>query len=236
MLGHVEENSPASIVFGRDEFAGDREIACFLDTAAAIAEAEAAAAAQATALATATAEPPVSGTAEAHTLERWSLLPPEAGLTLVAVPIHTLDPSRRYNPYHLRIVDREVDGGGRRGREEGMQEVFDCNQDLSGGWDGADLPDEAVLSETRVTFALGGGGGGGRGHHEPEPEEAPGYERNSLPVEGERRGRDVERAYFSLKGVTFVNVHGETSFQPLEEWRQEKKWFDHLGGMGVIRR
>lgn len=235
MLGHVEKNGPARIVFGTDEFAGDREIACFLDTAAAIAETEAAKVAQVTALATATAELPVSGTAEAHTLERWSLLPPEAGVTLVAVPIHALDPSRRYNPYHLRIVDREVDGGGRPGRQEGMQEVCGCNQDIAGDWDGEELPDEAVLSEPRVSFARGGGNGG-RGHHKPELEEAPGYEINILGVGGERRGCDVERAYFSLKGVTFVNVHGETSFQPLEEWRQEKKWFDHLCGMSFVRR
>lgn len=200
-----------------------------------------AAAAQATALAAAAAELPATGTAEAYTMERWSLLPPEAGVTLVAVPIHTGDPSRRYNPYHLRVVGREVDGGDRLGTREGKKEVFDGNQEIIGDWDGEQLLDEALLSETRVAFGQDGGGGW-RGHHgpkpepEPEPEQAPGYERKRFGVEGERRKCDGERAYFSLQGVTFVNVHGETSFQPLEEWRQEKERFDQLHGMSFFRR
>lgn len=234
VLGHVEKNNPARVVFGTDEFAGDREIACFLATAAAMAEIEAAAAAQTTACAAATAELSVSGTAEAHTLERWSLLPPEAGSILVAVPLHAGDLSRRYNPYHLRIVDRVVEGGGRQGRREGTKEMFDGDHEISGNWNGEELPEKASLSETRVTFALDSGGGE-RGCYKKEPEQAPGYEKKCFGVEEERRECDVERAYFSLQGVTFVNVHGETSFQSLEEWRLEKERFDHLYGMSFVR-
>lgn len=180
-----------------------------------MAEVEAAAAATAMSLAAAKADSPAEGIAGTQTLQRWSLLPPEAAVTLVAVPIHTDIPSRRYNPYHVRIIGREVDDGGERRTEELMEGVPGNSQYDFGGWEDEDLPEE--LSPRKESVA--GPNGDDRGNQELGQTQA-----------------DVERAFFSLKGVTFVNVHGETSFQPLEEWRQEKERFDTLRRLTFVRR
>lgn len=226
-----ERNSLACIAFGTDEFAGDREVACFLASAAAAAEAEAAATATAASLAAAGPGLPVGGVAGPQTLVRWSLLLPEAAVTLVAVPVHTGNPSCRYNPYHMRIVGREVDGGGQRGSEEIVDGVSEECQDAFDCWQDEDLAEELSLRTEGVPRPKGDDGGE-RGDQRLAQAQAD--EPNSLAVaEG---GGDVERAYFSLNGVTFVNVHGETSFQPLEEWHQEKQRFDTLRQMKFVRR
>lgn len=227
-----QRNSLASIAFGADEFAGDREVACFLASAAATAAAETAATAAAESLAAAASTGPLVGAmAASQTLDRWSLLPPEAAVTLVAVPIHAGNPSCRYNPYHLKIVGREVDGAGERRTEEIMGRQSADSQDAFGLLEDGDLPEEP-LSRKESPSGLQGDGGGERGNQELGQAQAD--EPNTLGVA--KGGADVERAYFSLKGVTYVNVHGEAHFQPLEEWRQEKERFDTLRRMKFVRR
>lgn len=166
-----------------------------------------------------------------QTLERWSLLPSEAAVTLVAVPIHASNPSCRYNPYHLRIVGREVDGGGGRKAEEIIGGVSDNVQDDFGLLEDEDLPEELPLRKDGVSRSKGDCGGE-RGNQELGQVQA--VEPNAVGVAEGDRG--VERVYFSLKGVTYVNVYGETNFQPLEEWRREKERFDTLRRMTFVRR
>lgn len=182
-------------------------------------------------LAAAKPGPPAEGVAGSQTLQRRSLLPREATVTLVAVPVHTDNLSCRYNPYHLRIIGREVDGGGERTAEELMEGVFEDSQDDFDYWEDEDLPEE--LSPRKEGAARPKGDGGGeRGNQELEQAQA--GELNAHGVVGGRAG--VERAYVSLKGVAYVNVHGETSFQSLEEWRNEKERFDTLRRLTFVRR
>lgn len=110
-----------------------------------------------------------------------------------------------------------------------MEGVSDDDQDVSGYCEDEDL--ELSLRKEGVPRPKGDGGGD-RGNQELG--QAPADEPNGLGAAGGEGG--VERAYFSLKGVTYVNVHGETSFQPLEEWRQEKERFDTLRRMRFVRR
>lgn len=75
----------------------------------------------------------------------------------------------------------------------------------------------------------GRGGAGG--------EWAPGFEREGLSGDegcGEKAGQEM--TLFCEKGVTVVNIHGEASFQPLDEWRREKERFDALSRMDLCRR
>lgn len=209
-----DRSNLACIAFGSDEFAGDREVACFLASAAAMAEAEAAAASAAVSLAAAVVGPHAEGMAGSQTLARCSLLPRAAAVTLVAVPIHTANPCCRYDPYHLRIVGREVDGGAEGRTEENMEIIAGDDEDLAN-----------VLSPRKE-------GGGEQGKQELGHARA-----DELRAVGVAEGAGgLERAYFSLKGVTYINVHGDTNFQPLEEWRQEKERFDTLRRMSFVRR
>lgn len=210
----------AGMAFGTDEFAGDREVACFLASAATAADAETAAGLAAD-----------GGMTESQALERRSLLPAEAAVTLVAVPIHVGNRYCRYNPYHLRIVDREADGGGDGRTEVTTERAFDENQDDRGCWKAKVLPTELKVRKAGVPRPKGDDGGEGRNQ---DAEQAQADEPNALGVAEGVGG--VERAYFSRKGVTFVNVHGETNFQLLDEWRQEKERFDTLSRMRFVRR
>eukprot|EP00903_Cladosiphon_okamuranus_P016193 g14943.t2 len=224
-----ERNRLACIAFGTDEFAGDREVACFLASAAAAAAAETAATVVAESLAAATATGSlVGGMAAPKALDRWSLLPPEAAVTLVAVPIHAGNPSCRYNPYHLKIVGREVDGGGERRTVEIMERESDDSQDAFGFREDENLPEEPLPREEDPS-GLNDDGDGERGNQEL------GQADESSTFGVAKGGESVERAWFSLKGVTYVNVHGETHFQPLEEWRLEKERFDTLCRMKFVR-
>eukprot|EP00752_Nemacystus_decipiens_P006721 g6044.t1 len=83
-----EQNDLAAIAFGTDEFAGDREVACFLASGVAASAASAAAAEAAAWL-------PAGGMAKPQTLERPSMLPAERVDRLkqnVATGIAALDP------------------------------------------------------------------------------------------------------------------------------------------------
>ena len=194
-----EKESLACIAFGTDDFAGDREVACFLTSAAALAEVETAATATATSLAAAKTGPPGEEVAVSQTLQRWSLLPPGAAVTLIAVPIHTDKPSCRYNPYHLRIIGREVDGAAERRPEEVMVE------DTDDSYDDLDYCEDESLREEMSPRQEGvarpnGDGGGERGKQERGQAQAD--EPNAYGVAG--GGADIERAYFSLKGAAYV--------------------------------
>lgn len=226
----VDKNCLACILFGKDEFAGDREIACFLAWVARPAEVQAAASAKAASSAAATTGLPGEGSGLHAAGERSSLTSPEATVTLVAVPVHTGNPSRRYNPYHLRVVGREGGKSGARGGGKDVEErlMLDGSQDPFGVWD-TDLPLESSPRESGVS-GLPSADAASRGYQGQS--QASLNERSAL----EEQETDVERAYFSSKGVTFVNMHGETNFHGLEEWRREKDRFDTLCRMKFVRR
>lgn len=213
-----------------DEFAGDREIAYFLASAAATAEAETAAVAATTSVAAADSgvsdEVPASTTA--------SPLSPRPTMTLVAIPVHARDPSQRYNPYHLRIVSREMDGGEQWGGA--MEGVSGGQEDVCGKWGDA-LTTGPLLGEASAGYPAQDDGGRREGN--AERQRAPGYEVHgdeAEPEGGQGDGRDVERAYINVKGVTYINKYGETSFQPPDEWVQEKERLDAMRQMRFVRR
>lgn len=222
----------ARTLFGNDEFAGDREIACFLASAAAAAEAEAASSATAASLAAATVKFPAQETEGLHSSQRPLLLLPKATISLVAVPIHADDPSRRYNPYHLRIVSREVDGGLGAGRGDDLEGMLDDDGETSGNSSDEDSSGEPLPRERKVSCPP-------QGNDRRRSAEKRGTSGTALGVE-ERQGpddcRDIERAYICSDGVTYVNVHGETTFQSLNQWGQEKERFDTLCRMRFVRR
>jgi len=227
----VGKNGLASILFGNDEFAGDREIAYFLDWVTRAAEPQTAASPTVASFAAATTGLPAEGSAGVHAAEgRLSSTSPETRVTLVAVPVHTGNPSCRYNPYHLRIVGREGDKCGVRDGEEDMGErlMLDGSQDVYGVWE-TDLPLEP---SPRASGIAGLTSAGGAGREYQGQDQASVNDRSEL-VEEEI---DDERVYFSSKGVTLINIHGETSFHGLEEWRREKDRFDTLSRMKFVRR
>ncbi|CAB1111071.1 unnamed protein product [Ectocarpus sp. CCAP 1310/34] len=221
----------ARTLFGNDEFAGDREIACFLASAAAAAEAEAASSATASSLAAATAKFPAQETGGAHSSQRPPLLIPKATISLVAVPIHADDPSRRYNPYHLRIVSREVDGGLGAGRRDDLKGMPDDDGETSGNSSSEDSLGERLPRWKKASCPP-------QGNHRRGSAEQRGSPGPALWVE-EKQGqddcRDIERAYICSDGVTYVNVHGETTFQSLNQWSKEKERFDTLSRMRFVR-
>lgn len=215
---------------GTDEFAGDREIAYFLASAAAMAETEAAAVAATASLATAHPESAEGLTATMTASPQT----PRPATTLVAVPMHASDPSQRYNPYHLRIVSREVDGGEQWGCE--IEGTSDGQQEACSKWGGVSS-ERPLPQETSAACPPRDDGGGREGN--AARQRAPGYEVHD--DEEEKEGtqgdvRDVERAYINVKGVTYISKYGETSFQPLDEWRQEKERLDAMRQMRFVRR
>lgn len=222
----------ARTLFGKDEFAGDREIACFLASAAAAAEAEAASSATAASLAAATAKFPAQETGGTHSSQRPPLLIPKATISLVAVPIHADDPSRRYNPYHLRIVSREVEGGLGAGRGDDLEGMPDDDGETSGNSSNEDSSGKPLPRGKNTSCPP-------QGNHRRRSAEQRGAPGTALGVE-EKQGqddcRDIERAYICSVGVTYVNVHGETTFQSLNQWSKEKERFDTLSRMRFVRR
>ncbi|CAM9710944.1 unnamed protein product [Scytosiphon promiscuus] len=215
---------PASRGSPNDEFAGDREIAYFIASEAEAVEIPAT-------ISPAAADPTFSeGRAAPTTASPLSSWP---ATTLVAVPVHADDPSQRYDPYHLRIVSRELDGGERWACA--MEGISDDRGKFCGKW--GDVSSESpLLRETSAACPPQGDGGGREG--DTRRQRAPGYEVDGDEVEQEERqgdGRDVERAYINVKGVTYINKYGETSFQPLDEWRQEKERLDAMRQMNFVR-
>ncbi|CAM9191667.1 unnamed protein product [Ectocarpus sp. 4 AP-2014] len=221
----------ARTLFGKDEFAGDREIACFLASAAAAAEAEAASSATAASLAAATAKFSAQETGETHSSQRSPLLLPKATISLVAVPIHADDPSRRYNPYHLRIVSREVDRGLGAGRRDDLKGMPDDDGETSGNSSNEDSFGEPLPRWQKASCPP-------QGNHRRRSAEQRGSPGTALGMEkkqGQGGCRDIERAYICSDGVTYVNVHGETTFQSLNQWSKEKERFDTLSRMRFVR-
>lgn len=222
----------ARALFGNDEFAGDREIACFLASAAAAAEAEAASSATAASLAAATAKFPAQETAGTQSSQRPPLLLPKATISLVAVPIHADDPSRRYNPYHLRIVSREVDGDLGAGRGDVLEGMPDDDGETSGNSSDEDLSGNPLPREKKASCHPQGSGR----RRSAERRGTPGTGLEAEEKQAQDDCRDIERAYICSDGVTYVNVHGETTFQPLNQWGLEKERFDTLCRMRFVRR
>lgn len=175
------------MIFGTDKSAGDREIAFF---------AAAASAGKATSL-TVIQQETVLKTALAK------------GVTLRAVPLHVGDSSQRYNPYHLRVVHREMDAN--------LESLGTLDNHCYSGGDGS------------VHHRFGGT------HPEDSNEEnrACGFEAGDSTIKaGYDRGQTgVEVAAFRESGVVYVNVHGETSFQSLEDWSREKERYDKISQM-----
>lgn len=231
--GSEATNSPDPTIFGTDEFAGDREIAYFVASveAAGIAV-TAAATATTTSLANAAGGNVAAQRARENAEQSTQLV--LQSVTLCAVPVHAIDPTRPYNPYHLRIVRREI-GGGHRGHRAGRRTPGD-SQAIINSWDlDADttLPGDSgvIYSKKEVVGRRDGG----------EEEQAPGFETAGVGVKGiagkgEKFGSGVELASFCATGITYVNVHGNTSVQTLQEWRREKERFDAMWRMRLCRR
>lgn len=210
--GPESTNNPTRAIFGADEFAGDMEIAYFVACAAAAAAATRTAATTSSTSATAAGAIPAKGTTQA--VER-SVLLSLSKITLRAVPIHAGDTGRRYDPYHLCIVHREVDRG-RQGQGEGGR-----------------VPSQATTGEDTMYVE------DDPDQRDKEEDSLPGFDRAGLGAKGgggAGNGQDIEVACFCETGVTYVNLHGETSFQPLDEWHREKERFDILCRMDFFRR
>lgn len=202
-----------SMIFGTDESAGDREIAVFV--AAALVAPLAVAPAKAT-----------SSTVKQHeTARRSERKGPKTvltkGVTLRAVPLHVGDSSQRYNPYHLRVVRRQMDGD---------LESLDTLDNCYSGRDGS-VSDRNEAGRVHNRF------GGTHPEDINEKNRACGFESgDSTMTEYDRGQTGVEVAAFRDSGVVYVNVHGETSFQSLEDWRREKERYGKISQMSFCRR
>lgn len=162
------------MIFGTDKSAGDREIAFFAAAASA-------------------------GKATSSTVIQHEAVPKMAltrGMTLRAVPLHAGDSSQRYNPYHLRVICREMD---------------------------ADL--ESLGGERSVHNRFGG----------VHPEDSNETGDSTIKAGYDRGQTGVEVAAFHDSGVVYVNVHGETSFQSIEDWSREKERHGKISQMTFCR-
>lgn len=239
---------PPQTIFGTDEFAGDREIAFFI---ASVKEGAKFTAASSPACLT---KAPADGggvvyerraTPSISTAENAELLASSVlgSINLRAVPVNANDASRRYNPYHLCVVRREVSGrsgGGDGGSGSAQPQLSsptiddDVPAPYHCGTDGVDVEHEAVVPSY-------GRGGDGYCVGQDNDSWAPGYEMEAIGVpRGGKRFAElevgIEVVSFCAAGVTQVNIHGETSSQSLEEWRLEKDRFDALQRMSFCRR
>lgn len=155
-------------------------------------------------------------------------------VTLRAVPVHVDNADRLYNPYHLRIVGREVDCSNRPGKGQGRKDA-----DVASN--------ESFVGDDKMVdgFVSGGENSGyyddGLGRSADQDEWVSGFEGegagNSTDVgEGDGHTGGMEMASFRARGVTYVNTYGETSFQLLEDWRRDKERFDVLSRKNFCRR
>lgn len=234
-------------MFGSDEYAGDREIAYFISSVTAAAELAAATGGVATTTTTTSGScSPTPEIAQNAVVERSPMTAPPSSLlgsvTLRAVPVHVDAPSRRYNPYHLRIVRREVsDGGGYRRRSGDSLGGRDGTMGgppatAAGTWDNFEVDDVSPPGApgTGCTISPGDSKSGRGGK---EQDWAPGVGSEGLSGEEGFGGKTrQEMTSFREKGVAVVNIHGETSFQSLDDWRREKERFDALSKMNLCRR
>lgn len=242
--GYVIDTSSSSVVatpsrrliFGADEIAGDREIEFFI---AEVLASNTTAAVEAT-LETAAADACTSMQHGAQTkgsiTNIKSPTPVWLSVTLRAVPWHAGDPQRRYNPYHLRIIGRELSHHG--------SGATDIGEDLR------DSPENAVGSNHELGFErpavpghMGVCYGDGDCHGGRNKEKwTPGFEREGSKIDGKgerhagESATELEIATFSARGVTYVDLHGETSFFTLEEWCLEKRRFDAMSRMKFCSR
>ena len=139
---------------------------------------------------------------------------PTKGVTLRAVPVHAGNALRRYNPYHLRLVHREVEGVP---KERCTYREVDTDES-SGDRDDARVKNTVLGAYPKdcVVGTLG--------------------EESSRTMGHNQRESGVEVAVFHGRGVVYLNIHGETSFQSLDEWRRDKERYDKLSQMAFCRR
>lgn len=233
-------------IFGTDEFSGDREIDFFISQVHAYSKA------------TVDDEPPSLSVAvnsgsggvptpnqvDAHDDTQKLEVPIPTWLTVFirAVPWHATNNSeRRYNPYHLRIIGRELSPSQEGNHDVDVGEVLKNSVVETGGSD-----DDFEFQYDRMACAGGenvayfGDGEFDGARNEKERVSAFEKERDGLGARGndsvEEKMAQLEAVTFCAKGVTHVNCHGETSFLSLKDWCLEKQRFDAMSRMRICKR
>lgn len=225
------------LIFGTDEFAGDREIECFIAQVRASTTTTAAVDAASSSLAADTSTSMQNGVQPEGPIT--TIRPPVPAwltVTLRAVPWHADDPECRYNPYHLRIIGRELSQHG-NGVVDNGEDLLNSSENIGGSDPELDFDRTAIPRHNSTCYGDDDFDGG-----RDEAEWAPGFEGEGDGIDGKgerhasERAIEVEIATFCAKGVAHVNLHGETSFFTLEQWCLEKRRFDAMSRMRFCSR
>lgn len=232
--------------FGTDEFSGDREIDFFISQVHASSEATIDDEAPSLSVAVDSCSGSLPTPNKAGTQENASKLgaPIPTWLTVFirAVPWHTTDDfERRYNPYHLRIIGRELSPCPEGNHGVGVVEDLKNSITETGGGN-----NDFEFQYDRMAGAVGENivyfGDGEFDGAIDEKERVSGFEkeRDGLGARGnasvEERVAKLEAVTFCSTGVTYVNLHGETNFLSLKDWCLEKQRFDAMSRMRICKR